>query len=405
MSTKNIVILGAGYGGLKVTQRLSDLLKTNNDYRIILINKHNFHMFMTQLHESAIGTSEFDDVSVSIPDVLKGKNIEFIKGWVEKIDLKDKIVVIDKGKKTIKYFYLIVALGSEPEYYNIPGLKEYSKSLRSLYSSLEIRRHIELLLKEASMKKTMQHETHLTFVVGGGGLTGVEFAGELAHQLEKVSSEYKLNHDDYKIFMVEGAKELLPDLANEMGEYTHKTLSAMGVKVITEDFIKEVTHNTIRLASGRQINYSLLVWAGGIKGNRVLKHSGFQVAARGRVPVNQFLEYTKDQFVYLVGDNALAIDPKTNKPVLPTAQSALHQGEIVAYNVYADINNLEKKTYQPTSIGTLISIGRGKGLGEVKTFKIKGSAASWIKKLVPIKYRYSLGGIKMLTTDFLTSWK
>lgn len=405
MSLKNIVILGSGYGGLKVTRRLSDLLKTNKDYHLILINKHNFHIFMTQLHESAIGTSEFENVSVSIPEVLEGRNVEFIKGWVDSIDINAKIVYVNQGKKGIEYTYLIVALGSEPEYYNIPGLKENSMSLRSLYSSLEIRRRIEGILKEALRTKNSEQESQLTFVVGGGGLTGVEFAGELAHQLQKVASQYKLNNGDYKIIMVEGAKELLPGLANDLGEYTHQTLSKMGVDVITEDFIKEVTPSIIHLASGNQINYSLLVWAGGIKGNRILEQSGFEVAARGRVPVNQFLEYTKNQFVYLVGDNALAIDPKTNKPVLPTAQSALHQGELAAYNIYADITNLKKQIYQPASIGTLISIGRGKGLGEVKTFKIKGSAASWIKELVPIKYRYSLGGVKMIASDLFTLWK
>lgn len=401
MAKELIVVLGAGYGGLRVVQKLKDLLAKDSDYGLILVNKHNFHMFMTQLHESATGTSDFEDVSVPICEILDGSGVEFIKGWVDRIDLEKKIVEIDNGVKNIHFRYLVVALGSEPEFYNIPGLKENSLSLRSLYSSLEIRRRIDNILKAASAHtRGPSRERLLTFVVGGGGLTGVEFAGELAHQLQRVANQYHISQDEYKIIMVEGSKELLPGLPQDLGKYTHQTLEEMGVEVITEDFIKEVTKNTLSLTSGRLIEYSLLVWAGGIKGNPVLEQSGFQTAIRGRVPVNQYLQYVNDPSIYLVGDNALVKDPKTSKPVLPTAQSALLQGEVAGHNIYADITEKEKIVYQPKSIGTLISIGRGKGLGEVSTFTFKGSAASWLKGIIPLKYRYSLGGFKMLTSLF-----
>lgn len=406
MHEENIVILGAGYGGLKVTQRLSELIGNQKENPIILVNKHNFHMFMTQLHESATGTSEFEDVSVPIEKVLEGKNVTFIKGWVDNIDLKKRAVFISKGEKALAFKYLVIALGSEPEYYNIPGLKENSMCLRSLYSSLEIRRRIEKILRELQNEPAgPRRQKMLTFVVGGGGLTGVEFAGELAHQLQQVKDDYQIEPGEYRIIMVEGAKELLPGLCSDLACYTRRTLEDMGVEVLTEEFVKEVTPQTIYLSSGKEIPYSLLIWAGGVKGNRVLAQSGFLVEARGRVPVNEHLQYTEDPYVYLVGDNALAIDLNTDKPVLPTAQSAMQQGEIAAYNIYADITGQEKKAYRPSAIGTLISIGRGRGLGEMKAFRLKGAAAAWLKELIPIKYRYSLGGLKMLVPGFLNPKK
>ncbi len=387
--SENIVVLGAGYGGLKAAQKLNDYLRNTKKYSIILINKHNFHMLMTLLHESATGTSDFDDVSIPINKVLEGKNVTFMKGWVEEINLANRVIAINQGTQKISFRYLIIALGSEPAYYNIPGLQEYSMSLRSLYSSIEIRRRIHDILKKG--------EQALTFVVGGGGLTGVEFAGELAHQLQRVQDPYQITPAKYKIIMVEGAKELLPGLSAEMGRYSRQTLEEMGVEVITEDFVQKVTAETICLASGKQIHYSLFIWAGGIKGNQVLEQSGLKTETRGRVPVTQYLQYVDNPTVYLVGDNALVQDPRTGKPVLPTAQSALQQAEIAAYNIYADIMGLEKKVYVPSSIGTVISIGRGKAFGEVKSFKFKGPAATWLKELIPAKYRYSLGGLKLLS--------
>ena len=387
--SKNIVVLGAGYGGLKAAQKLSDYLKKTKEHPIVLINKHNFHMLMTLLHESATGTSNFNDVSIPIDKVLDGKNIEFMKGWVDQIDLANRVITINQGTQKVSFQYLIIALGSEPEYYNIPGLQENSMSLRSLYSSIEIRRRIHTIL--AKRKQS------LTFVIGGGGLTGVELAGELAHQLQRIKELYGIAPNECKIIMVEGAKELLPGLSTEMGRYSRQTLEDMGVEVITEDFVQRVTAETIYLSSGNQIHYSLFIWAGGIKGNRVLEKSGLKTEARGRVPVTQYLQYVDNPTVYLVGDNALVQDPKTGKPVLPTAQTALQQAEIAAHNIYADIMGLEKKVYVPSSIGTVISIGRGKAFGEVKSFKFKGPAATWLKELIPVKYRYSLGGLKLLS--------
>lgn len=397
---QNVVILGAGYGGLRATLRLDELLKKNEDYRPVLVNKHNYHMFMTQLHEPAAGTSEFDDVTVPLEEVLKGRDVKFIKGWVDNIDLANKVVLVNHGEIKIPFKYLIIALGSEPEYYNIEGLKENSMSLRSVYSVMEIRRRLEGVLKRVSFEPPGElRERMLTFVVGGGGLTGVEFAGELASRLQKASERYNIGAHEYKIIIIEGAKELLPGLPDEMAQYARKTLERMGVEVITGDLVKKVTPETIHLGSGREIKYLTFIWAGGIRGNKVLAQSGLK-AERGRVQVNQYLQYVDDPNVYVLGDSAFARDSKTGKPVVPTAQAALQQGDLVAHNVYADITGGEKRVYHPVVMGTLVSIGRGQGLGQVKAFKLKGKTAAWLKEFIPLKYRYSLGGLKMLTRSY-----
>jgi NADH dehydrogenase len=389
LEKQNIVVLGAGYGGIKAIQRLNRYLSEKDEYQLVLVNKHNFHMFMTQLHEHATGTSDNDEVMVPLDTILEGKDVKFIKGWVDDIDLKNRLVLVDHGDIKLPFKYLVVALGSEPEYYNIEGLKEYSVSLRSLYSARNIRKKIQQLLSQANNQP-------LTFVVGGGGLTGIEFAGELAFMLQKNYAQYK---DNYKIIIIEGAKELLPGMDSDMAQYAKETLEEMGVEVVTGELIKRVTENRIFLTSGEKISYSLLLWAGGIKGNKVLAQSGLKTDARGRVEVNEYLQSIVDPEVYVVGDSVFVKNPKDGKVVAATAQSAMQQGEVAAYNIYADITGKEKRVYHPLILGTLVSIGRGKGLGKVTSFKLKGITASLLKEAIPLKYRYSLGGLKMFTHD------
>lgn len=379
---QNIVVLGAGYGGVRAIQRLARLMGKDQQHQLVLVNKHNYHMFMTQLHEHAVGTSEMEEIMVPLDDILADKRVNFIKGWVDSIDLSNQIVLINHGDIKLSFKYLVVALGSEPEYYNIPGLKENSMSLRSLYSANAIRQKVDKMLQEGKKQ-------HLTFVVGGGGLTGVEFAGELAYQLRQVQEKHQ-------IIMVEGAKELLPGMASDMAHYAMETLEDLGVEVVTGDLIKSVTPDVIKLSSGRKIQYSLLLWAGGIKGNKVLANTALKTTGNGRVEVNQYLQAINTSNVYVIGDSALAKDSKTGKLVIPTAQAAIQQGSVAAYNIYADIKGKSKQVYNPVVLGTLISIGRGCGLGKIKSFKLKGTTASLLKELVPLKYRYSLGGLKML---------
>jgi len=407
LAEQKIVVLGAGYGGLRATQRLSDLLGKQESYKLTLINKHNFHMFMTQLHETAAGSSDVGDLMVPLDEVLEGRNVEFIKGWVTKINLADRNVLVNhdtlKVPLTVPFSYLIIALGSEPEYFNIEGLKEHSMSLRSLYSARDIYRRVKGILKRASAEPPGELRSRmLTFVIGGGGLTGVEFAGELAEQLRNTAEQYSIRPEEYKIIIVEGAKELLPGLPTELAQYARQTLEELGVEVMTGELIKKVTQDTIQLASGKEIHFFTLIWSGGVRGNKVLAASGLKTESRGRVPVNQYLQYVDDTRVYVVGDSGFSKDPKTDKPVLPTAQAALQQGELAAYNIYADITGQEKKIYFPSVIGTLISIGRRRGIGQVKSFRLKGTTAAWLKELIPIKYRYSMGGLKMVSSKLVT---
>ncbi|ABO48980.1 FAD-dependent pyridine nucleotide-disulfide oxidoreductase [Desulforamulus reducens MI-1] len=391
MTKGNIIILGAGYGGIRVAQQLSKLLKNRQDFKIILVNKDYYHTLMTQLYEPAVGTKACSDVVIPLSEILEGSNISLVKGTVSLINLKARSIVINDTSE-IPFQYLVIALGSMPEYFGIEGLKENSMSLSSFDHACDINNRInEILLKHKG-----NGEKPLNFVVGGGGLTGVEFTGELASYLEEKRQEYNLSKDQYKIIIIEAANQLLPGMSEETANYAKETLEKLGVEVIISDLISRVVPGSLHLKSGRDIEFSLLIWAGGIRGSSVLAQSGIKTDNRGRLLVNDYLQYVDDPTIYAVGDSALVKDPETGNPVLPTAQAAMQAGKKVAQNIYADITGEDVKVYKPSLILLCISVGRGRGLGESKKFRIKGMTAALLKKMIPLKYYFALGGLKLL---------
>lgn len=399
-----IVILGAGYGGIRTAHVLNKLLlgyyenyNIHDRYKIILIDKHDYHTLMTQLYQPAAGTASLSNYRVSIKKILKDKNVDFIKGNIKQIDLENKCVIINHDEK-VHFKYLVNALGSEPEYFNIEGLQENSISISSLHNAAKVKLRVDDIIKK--LVSCPEGRRQATFVIGGGGLTGVEFAGELAERLQCFKNEYCICSEQYKIILIEGNDHLLPGMSPTVYNYAQESLEKLGVEVITGDLIKKATADTIYLASGREITYNSFIWAGGIRGNRLAAKSGLKTDARGRVLVNDYLQCQADGSIYAIGDSALAKDAQTGKPVIATAQAAMQQGNIAAYNIFADILGLQKKVYIPSLICLLIHIGSKNAVGEpvnmFRNIKLKGSLATWVKKLIPLKYSFVLGGIGML---------
>ncbi|MTI80343.1 MAG: NAD(P)/FAD-dependent oxidoreductase [Firmicutes bacterium] len=402
---EQIVILGAGYGGIKVAHLLDNLLynsennSLNQKYNIILIDKHDYHTLRTQLYQPATGSKDINEFRVPMNRVLNGHNVKFVKGHIDAIDFDNRQVIVNHTEK-IPFKYLVNALGSEAEYFNIPGLQENSISLNSLRNACRIKKRIEQILADL----TSTPEEQATIVIGGGGLTGVQFAGELTEQLQIHQHNNQIKPKQYKIVLVEGNPHLLPGMSATVYKYAKKTLKKLGVEVVTGAFIKKATADTIYLSTGREINYTEFVWTGGVRANRLAAQSGLKTDVRGRVEVNQFLQCAEDEHVYVIGDSAFVKDPKTGKPVIATAQAAMQQGKTAAYNIFAEIMGLPKKAYQPSIIFLLIHIGQNKAVGEAvnkfRCIKFKGPLAVHIKNLIPFKYSFILlGGIKSVSRD------
>lgn len=395
--SKDVVILGAGYAGVRCALTLSQRAK-KNELNIQLVNKHNYHQFIAQLHESAVGVSDNRDVRVDLEEIFEDTDVRLIKDTVVSIFPKENKVLLESGM--LEYDYLVVGLGSEPEYYNISGLEQHSLTLRSLNSAKMIRAHIEKNF--AAFKANPGQRDLITIVVGGAGFTGIELAGELADWVPKLAEEYDIPINTVSVINIEASSSILKGYDQQLVENAYKVLKEKGVRIITDASIKNVTAEYIDLSTGEKIYTRNFIWTGGIRANKVVTKAGFESAVRGRARTNKYLQSVDFPNVYMVGDNAFITDPATGEVMGPTAQVAIQSGHISALNILADLRGTELKVFHPKELGRFVSLGRKVGVGKVGTkFKSTGRVAGILKEAIQWKYLYSIGGIKMLAKKLI----
>lgn len=391
MKKPNVVILGAGYGGLMTTVRLQKLLGVN-EANITLVNKNDYHYESTWLHEASAGTLHHDRVRYPIADVIDQSKVNFVKDTVVKVASQENKVILENGELT--YDYLVVALGFESETFGIKGLREYAFSIANVNAARQIREHIEYQFATYNTEAEKRDE-RLTIVVGGAGFTGIEFLGELANRVPELCREYDVDPHKVRIICVEAAPTALPGFDPELVEYAVNLLERKGVEFKIGTAIKECTPDGIIVAKGddvEEIKAGTVVWAAGVRGSFVIDESGFE-AMRGRIKVDPFLRAPGYENVFIVGDCSLIINEETNRPYPPTAQIAMQQGEVCAKNLAVLIRQQgELQAFKPDLKGTVCSLGHDDAIGIVFGKKVWGSKASFMKKMVDNRALYLIGG-------------
>ena len=387
----NVVILGAGYGGLMTTVRLQKMVGVN-EANITLVNKNDYHYESTWLHEASAGTLHHDRVRYPIADVIDSRKVNFVKDTVVKVVPEENRVILENGE--LSYDYLVVALGFESETFGIKGLKEYAFSIANVNAARQIREHIEYQFATYNTEAEKRDE-RLTIVVGGAGFTGIEFLGELVNRVPELCREYDVDPHKVRIICVEAAPTALPGFDPELVEYAVNLLERKGVEFKIGTAIKECTPEGIIVAKGdevEEIKAGTVVWAAGVRGSHVIDESGFE-AMRGRVKVDPFLRAPGYENVFIVGDCSLIINEETNRPYPPTAQIAMQQGEVCAKNLAVLIRQQgELQAFKPDLKGTVCSLGEDDAIGVVFGKKIWGSKASFMKKMIDNRALYLIGG-------------
>ncbi len=384
---KDIVVIGAGYGGITAALRLSNLFGSRPEYRIVLIDRYPFHTLKTQLHEAAVHKSE---VTIDVGRIIRRHRISFRLGVVKALDLVQKVVQLDDS--SIPYEYLVLAIGSQANFYNIPGLEKNALPLQSASDAQKIYERISALCAGAAAEREpVKRKDMLRIVVGGGGLSGIEFAGELVGHLAASAQNYGLDSGDPEVIIVEGSEDILPASDPNVRQSTRRTLLSKGVTVLTRARVVGVSSEEVMLSTGVRLRSRTLVWTGGIRVSEIAKESGFAIGESGRILVNEYLQSVTSPSVYAIGDNALAINPATRKPVPAAAQFALQQGRLVAENLYAVVRGEKQRQYQPKVWGEVISLGRHLAVGWValpifKKLKFVGFLASLVKTGIKEKH-------------------
>lgn len=385
-----ILILGAGYAGMICAKELTRKLELDQA-EIVLVNKHTYHQFLAQIHEPAAGRNDFEDVRVEIGEVLDLNRMQLYKGLVTRIDRETQRVQLADGN-CLSYDYLVVALGSEPEYFGIPGLAENALTLHSINGARLIHTHIANTL--ARYKAEPEQDQLLTFVIGGAGFTGVELATELADWMPELAQRYDIPLHKTKIINIEAAPCVLPGNDEFLCQQAAATMAAKGIELITQDPIGHVEPGLVCLKSGRKIPAGTIIWTGGVRGNRVVENSGFPVQ-RGRTPVDAFNRAQGQENIFVIGDCSLPLGPD-GKPLPPTAQVALQQAEHVAACLVALFKGQPLQPFHFINRGVVASLGRRYAVGKVKKYRASGLVAHLLKEAVAIRYLYKLGGLPLV---------
>jgi len=352
--TKNIVVIGAGYGGITAALRLARLFHRISEYSIHLVDKNPFHTLKTQLHEAAVHKR---GVTIDVGRIIRNRNITFHLGSASAISLRPKTILV--GEKTIPFEFLVVALGSQTNFHNIAGLERYALTLQSASDAEKIYQRLSVMCARASSEPDPHRRKQiLRFIVGGGGLSGIELAGELVDHIAQSVRDYHISASEPEVIVVEAADDILPTSGTEIREQVRKRLVDKGVRLMPQTRVVEVSPEGVTLSNGELLKSETLVWTGGIRISDVAKESGFTVGHSGRISVNKYLQSFSERSVYAIGDNALAMNPQTGAPVPTAAQFALQQGRLVADNIHAVVDGKPQREYIPKVWGEVVSLGR-----------------------------------------------
>jgi NADH:ubiquinone reductase (H+-translocating) len=383
-----IVIAGAGYAGLHAALRLATRLRDHPGVQLTLVDRHHYHQALTELPRVAAGTRAADAVRIPLRRVLR-ERVRFLETEVIGFDLQDRVLQTKDGP--VGYTRLVLALGSRPNDFAIPGLAERTISLYSVADAERVWAAVRHGISAAAKATDPERQRRLaTVVVGGGGATGVELAGELAEILPQLALGHDLAPDIPEVVLVEAGPTILAGSSPALADRAAGILQRLGVAVRTGARIAEATGEGLKLTDGRLVRGGVYVWAGGVKAPELVTGSGLPTGHNGRVKVDQHLRVLDHPEVYAAGDLASVTDPRSGHALPPLAQVALEEAETVANNLHAKLHGGPLESFRFHDKGFIVSVGPRRGVAALAGIATGGRLAHVLKDAVEWEYRQSV---------------
>lgn len=390
---KQIVILGGGFGGVYTARCLERLLRPE-EADIYLVNRENYWVYQPMLPEVISGSIGLTDVVSPIRRLCPRTHL--VMREVEEIDLKNHIVTVSPGFRPrllkIPYDYLVIALGEVTNFYGMPGMLENARPFRTLADAIALRNHLIRVLEEADVEEDPElRRKLLTFVVGGGGFSGVEVLAELNNFVRSVKKNYtRLREERVRCILVHSRDRILQEMAEPLALFAQKILKKRGVELILKDRLVAATSEKAMLKSGQEIPCKTIIST--VPSTAVPVLAKLDCAKdKGSLQVTTGLELVGyEGRVWALGDCA-SITTASGKPVPPTAQHATREATTCATNIAAAIQGGRPALFAFEGLGTLGSLGHGSAVAQILGMKISGLVA-WI--LWRAIYLMKIPGIK-----------
>lgn len=399
---KVIVIVGAGFGGLHCARAVAQKLKKyqlTDKYRVLLIDQNDYHTYTPTLYEAATTSEEVatqlhlkNIITFPIAEGIGGLPIEFFKTRVTEIDVANGDIHTETGT-VITFNYLVLALGSQTNYFGIPGLQERSLPLKTFIDALRIREHLMLMAEDPEQE-------HLRVIVGGGGSTGVEIAGEVKSWIKTLHHRMTT-----EVSIIEGAPTVLAPFGEKIIRRVARRLEKIGVKTLTNEMIKSLGDGVVTLASGKELPFDAFIWTGGVMPNQIMSRLRMKQEEKSKkviaspdltcLPERPDLKFYGP--IYGLGDAICFIDPKTGRAIPGVARVAIEQANVAANNIIAEIQKTERfanpvlaREYKPLNYPYVIPVGGKYAVAKIGPIILSGISAWLFKAIVEFYYLSSV---------------
>lgn len=387
---KKIVIVGAGYAGIEAALKLNKKGRKDG-LEITIIDRNPFHTLLTEIHEVAGNRVGEDAVKIPLKDIFGSTRVNVITDEIESYDFNGKKLV--SADREYPYDYLILSIGSTPNYFGIQGLEENGFPLWSVSDAITIREHIERCFIEAETETdAARRKRLLTFVVGGAGFTGVEMIGELAQWTKKLCRQYNVGREEIRLIIVDMLSCVLSNLCEQCCVKAHRYMAEkLGVEIMLKTAVKEVTPDYIMLGENR-VDTRTLIWAAGIRSSLDVEKTDLDKGPGRRLVVDEYCR-TKYENVYAIGDVGALADEK-QKPYPAMVETALQTAEGAAANILNEIRGKELEPVKVKMHGVMVSIGNYFAVADLMGMRPGRWISLIMKYMVNMHYLYGIMGFK-----------
>jgi NADH:ubiquinone reductase (H+-translocating) len=392
-----VVVVGAGFGGLQAATKLA-----GQAVDVLLIDRNNYHGFWPLLYQVATAELDASHIAQPVRQLVRGKaNLRFNLATVQRVDRERRLVITDRGD--YPYDELIVAAGSVSNFFGLQEVAKHSFDLKDLPETIALRNQLLGCFEHADDETDpVRVQQLLTFVIVGGGPTGVELAGAISEMVRHVLSKDfpTINiQEQVRVVLVEMADRVLLPFPPKLSRKAQRTLQKLGVELRFNTSVVDYQDGVLRFKDGSTLPTETVIWAAGIKGNPLGEQLGVPLQRGGRVKVTPALHLPEDPRVWVIGDMSL-VEEHGGKPLPQLATVAMQQGRHVAQNIANKIARRPLKPFRYTDKGSMATVGRNSAVARVFGMNWSGFIA-WVLWLVVHVY-YLIGFRNRLMVLF--SW-
>ena len=377
-----VVVLGGGFGGVSAAQRLEQLFWRDPKVEITLASQSNYLLFTPMLAEVAASALEAQHISSPVRASLP--HVSFHRCDVEAIDLDEQTVSFRVSAaahvRTMRYDHLVLALGSVPNYFGLPGIEENAFALRTLEDATRLRNHVIAQLEQADVNPDVEERRRqLSFVVAGGGFAGTELIAELFDLVHSVLRYFpSIRRDELRFVLVHSRDRILPELGEELARYALEKLRARGIDFALNSRVTGSSPDGVLVNGDEEIPARTVVWTAGTQPNPILRTLPCERNQAGAVVAEGTLQLKGFANVWVVGDCGEIPDPDhEGGSYPPTAQYAIREGRAVARNIAAAIRGNPPRPFRFRTLGMLVPLGRRTGVAEIRGLRFSGLLA-WL---------------------------